>query len=71
MRLSIVDVAERLKVEPEIARGFVKLLVGYGLAKPVGERPSRTGRGRSEAVFLFEEGYEQGLAHELLKAGLV
>jgi hypothetical protein len=71
MRLSTAEIAERLQIEVDVARGLVKLLVGWGLVRPVGERPSRTGRGRAEGVFMFVEGYEEDLALRLKVARLV
>ena len=64
-RFSVNDVAERLDVEREAARGLVKLLVELDLAKQVGERRPESGRGKSEGVYNFVEGFEDSLAKTL------
>lgn len=68
MRLTIADVAQRLDVDKEIARGLVKFIVDANLARSMGERRPESGRGRAEAVYLFEEDFEKRLA-VILKRG--
>jgi hypothetical protein len=70
MRHTVADVAEKLRVDKELARGLVKLLVHLELATPRGERRPESGRGRAEDVFEFEEGYEKELLRFLVEAEL-
>ena len=70
MRFTIAEIAARLDVEKETARGLVKYLEAFGAAMPMGARAPVNGRGRAEVVFEFREGFEKRLAKELEKAKL-
>lgn len=54
---TIAEVAERLGVEVEAARGAVKFLVSAGIAQDRGKRRPEGGRGASASVYSFTEGY--------------
>lgn len=69
-RHTVADVAEKLGVEIDIARGLVKFLVEAGLAERVGQRQPESGRGAPADVFSFVEGYERALAQTLKRAEL-
>lgn len=71
MRLTTAEVAGRLGVDREVARGLIHFLVELGLAEFKGERPPETGRGKAQHVFEFVEGFEKQLADTLKKAKLV
>lgn len=60
MRHTITDIAERLHVDKDLVRGFVKFLENIALCEFRGTRPS-TGNGAAEKVYEFEEGYEKTL----------
>jgi len=70
MRFTVADVAEKLGVDVDVARGFVKFLVEVHLAKRVGSRQPPTGRGAPADVFVFGEGYEKSLVQLLKRASL-
>lgn len=67
-RHTIAEVAERLSVPSETARGLVMLLVEKKIIEPVGVKPIT--RGRSANVYEFPDGYEQHVAQVLLEAQL-
>lgn len=56
MRYTIADVAMRIGVEKDLARGLVKFLEHFGEAEPMGTRPIE--RGRAETVYEFRDGFE-------------
>ena len=68
MRYTIAEVAEKLELEREVARGLVKLLLHLELATDMGTRPHESGRGRAEAVYHFNQDFEQHVA-EFLRRG--
>lgn len=69
-RFSVADVADRLNVGREEARGLVRFLVAAGLAEFKGERRSE-GRGKAEHVYAFVDDFERLLASKLKRAKLV
>lgn len=69
-RFTVNEVADKLAVDKELARGLVRLLVGMRLAELRGERRPESGRGRAEAVYVFTDGYEKALAAKLKRAEL-
>ena len=69
-RWTVLEVAERLGVEREHARGLIHLLVGLDLAKDRGARPVEGGRGRGEKVYSFVDDYEKLLTARLKRARL-
>lgn len=56
MRYTIADVAIRVGVEKDLARGLVKFLEHFGEAVAMGTRPVE--RGRAETVYEFRGGFE-------------
>jgi predicted ArsR family transcriptional regulator len=68
-RFTTAEVAQILNVEKEEARHLIKFLEVSEMAKCMGERPSE-GRGKSEKVYSFDEGYEKRLCGMLLAAKL-
>lgn len=70
MYYTVGQIAQRLGVEAEIARGLVKYLLASGLALPKGERRPIEGRGRAEQVYGFVQGFEALLADGLTSARL-
>lgn len=69
MRYTIVDIAEKLGVEKENARGLVRYLVAEQLAQEMGVRKGEAG-GRGENVYSFVDGFEKTLAARLRRARL-
>lgn len=71
-RYTVAEVAERLGVDREVARGLVRFLsdADVGLAEFRGERRP-DGRGKAEHVYEFSEGFEARLAEFLTAAKLV
>jgi predicted ArsR family transcriptional regulator len=69
-RHTIADVAKKLDVSVEVARGLVRFLVEAGFATRVGQRQAAGGRGAPADVFSFTDGYEQALAQLLRRAAL-
>lgn len=70
LRLSVVEIADKLGVDREVARGLVRYLVEVGLAQFRGERRAQGSRGKAEHVFSFTVGYEAELVEKLKGAGL-
>jgi predicted ArsR family transcriptional regulator len=69
-RHTIADVAEKLSVSVDVARGLVRFLVEVGFAERVGQRQPPMGRGAPADVYSFGEGYEKALARLLKRAAL-
>lgn len=69
-RYTIFEVAKRLNVEREDARGLVRFLVSIGLAQLMGERRPEGGRGSAEKVYVFADNFEQTLCTTLTQARL-
>lgn len=69
MRHTIAEIAEKLGVERESARGLVKFLVAENLVQDMGVRRSESG-GRGENLYAFVDGFETTLAARLRKARL-
>jgi predicted ArsR family transcriptional regulator len=69
-RFTVAEIAERLKVDREIARGLVRFLSEIEIALIKGERKPENGRGRSETVYAFEEDFENTLVDVLKEAKL-
>jgi len=67
-RFTISEVAQKLDVEKDIARGLVKFLEAVFEAEPMGDRPSVSGRGRAEGVYEFRDGFEKRIEKRLEKA---
>lgn len=67
-RYSISDVAEKLSVEKETARGLVKFLEAKGLAEYKGDRKPENRRGALESVYSFSEDFEMATAQLLASA---
>jgi len=65
-RYTIAEIAAKLKVDREDARGFVKFLVAKDLAELRGER---SGRGAPEKLYALEEHFEETLAEMIARAG--
>lgn len=63
MRYTIAEVADKLHVEKDLARGLVKFLEHYGDAEAMGTRP--LARGRAETVYEFREGFEKRMMQRL------
>lgn len=69
-RYTVAEIADKLGVERETARGFVKFLVELKLVDFKGERPSESGRGKAQHVYEFADGYEKVLTARLKRAEL-
>lgn len=72
-RYTITEVAEKLGVDREVARGLVRFLTdaNVGLAEMKGDRAPAPGKsGRAEKVYEFVEGFERSLAELLTQAEL-
>lgn len=67
---TVAEVADKLKVERETARGLVRILTEVGLAKCRGERAPANGRGAAQKAYQFEEGYEKAFVALLNRAKL-
>ncbi len=67
-RLTVAQVAERLGVSSEVARGMVGLFVVKGIITPAGMKPLKIGRAAN--VYEFPDGYEQRALELLLAADL-
>lgn len=65
-RYTIPEIAEKLGVDKEIARGLVKFLVEIDLAQLKGERPQE--RGKPFQVYSFSDGFEKAM-HAFVKRG--
>lgn len=68
-RLTVSEIADRLDVEKEDARGFIHFLIARGLADCMGDRKP-VGRGKPEKVYSFVTGFEKLLVANLKRAGL-
>ena len=69
-RYTVNDVAEKLDVEREVARGLVRFLVDKHLASLRGERKPESGRGKAENVYSFADDFEKRLGMMLKRASL-
>lgn len=69
-RFTVAEIAERLQVDREIARGLVRFLSEINLALVKGERKPDNGRGKAETVYAFEEDYANTLVDVLKEAKL-
>lgn len=70
-RFTIDEVAIKLGVSLETARGLVRYLVESGdLAQNRGVRLPESGRGRGAIVYSFVDGFEKQLATQLRRAKL-
>jgi predicted ArsR family transcriptional regulator len=67
---TVAEVADKLKVERETARGLIRFLNEIGLAKCRGERAPANGRGAAQKTYQFEDGYEKALVSLLNRAKL-
>ena len=69
-RYTVNEVAEKLDVEREVARGLVRFLVDKHLAELRGERKPESGRGKAENVYAFTYDFEKRLGMLLKRASL-
>jgi predicted ArsR family transcriptional regulator len=69
-RYTVNEVAEKLDVEREVARGLVRFLVDKHLASLRGERKPESGRGKAENVYSFADDFEKRLGMLLKRAAL-
>lgn len=68
-RYTVAEVAVKLEVEKEIARGLMKFLMEVGLCEWKGDRKS-DGPGKAEHVYSFKDGYEKRLQEMLEESTL-
>ncbi len=68
MRYTVNDVADKLRVEVEVARGLTRFLLEIKLIRRVGNRKPENGRGASADVFDFPDGFEKQLMRVLIRA---
>lgn len=69
-RFTVAEVAQRLGVGREMARGLVAFIVAVGGAECMGERKHATSRGGLEKVYQFADGFENEIATRLRDANL-
>lgn len=67
-RYTVGEVAEKLDISKDAARGLIKFLVEIGVARLRGERPSA--RGRGEYVYSLSDGIDTLVAARLRRAHL-
>jgi len=70
-RYTVNDLAEKLQVDPEIARGLMKFWESSGHAVTVCMRAPELGRGRAQKVYEIRDGFRRALSEAFDKAGLV
>jgi len=69
-RFTVTEVAEKLDVDREVARGLIRFLVERDLSSLQGERKPESGRGKAENVYAFADDFEKRLATILKRAEL-
>lgn len=65
MRYTVADIAEKLEIDIEAARGLIKFLVEIGVAALMGERRPANGMGRAQNVYQFKDDFESLVAKRL------
>lgn len=66
-RYTVAEVAKRLIVDREVARGLVRFVVAVGLARECGLRYT-SGVPAGEKVYEFDGGWEEGMKKVLSSA---